>query len=384
MTNRSTPRFLVVAGEESGDMRAAPLLKAIKSDFPEASFFGVAGERCRTEGTDLIADISALSVMGFVEVLSNLPRIKRTFDLVLRAAKERRPDAAILVDYPGFNLRLAAELHKLGIRVFYYVSPQVWAWKASRIKIIKKVVTRMLVLFPFEKDFYARHHYQADFVGHPLIDEVRANKSREIFLKELNLKPSAKIVGLLPGSRPKELHRHLPVMLKAAAIIRNEFPESQFLILRARNLPESAFTPLVAAASVPVTVSTDYYNALNACDVTMTASGTATLETALMEKPMVVIYQTAWLTSVIVRLLIKIPYISLVNIVAGKKIVTELLQEKASPRNIADILLNYLRDSKTAEKISLEMKIIREKLGESGASKRAAMVIFEELTKNKA
>ena len=384
MTNRSTPRFLLVAGEESGDMRAAPLLKAIKSDFPEASFFGVAGERCRTEGTDLIADISALSVMGFVEVLSNLPRIKRTFDLVLRAAKERRPDAAILVDYPGFNLRLAAELHKLGIRVFYYVSPQVWAWKASRIKIIKKVVTRMLVLFPFEKDFYARHHYQADFVGHPLIDEVRANKSREIFLKELNLKPSAKIVGLLPGSRPKELHRHLPVMLKAAAIIRNEFPESQFLILRARNLPESAFTPLVAAASVPVTVSTDYYNALNACDVTMTASGTATLETALMEKPMVVIYQTAWLTSVIVRLLIKIPYISLVNIVAGKKIVTELLQEKASPRNIADILLNYLRDSKTAEKISLEMKIIREKLGESGASKRAAMVIFEELTKNKA
>ena len=384
MTNRSTPRFLVVAGEESGDMRAAPLLKAIKSDFPEASFFGVAGERCRTEGTDLIADISALSVMGFVEVLSNLPRIKRTFDLVLRAAKERRPDAAILVDYPGFNLRLAAELHKLGIRVFYYVSPQVWAWKASRIKIIKKVVTRMLVLFPFEKDFYARHHYQADFVGHPLIDEVRANKSREIFLKELDLKPSAKIVGLLPGSRPKELHRHLPVMLKAAAIIRNEFPESQFLILRARNLPESAFTPLVAAASVPVTVSTDYYNALNACDVTMTASGTATLETALMEKPMVVIYQTAWLTSVIVRLLIKIPYISLVNIVAGKKIVTELLQEKASPRNIADILLNYLRDSKTAEKISLEMKIIREKLGESGASKRAAMVIFEELTKNKA
>ena len=365
-------------------MRAAPLLKAIKSDFPEASFFGVAGERCRTEGTDLIADISALSVMGFVEVLSNLPRIKRTFDLVLRAAKERRPDAAILVDYPGFNLRLAAELHKLGIRVFYYVSPQVWAWKASRIKIIKKVVTRMLVLFPFEKDFYARHHYQADFVGHPLIDEVRANKSREIFLKELDLKPSAKIVGLLPGSRPKELHRHLPVMLKAAAIIRNEFPESQFLILRARNLPESAFTPLVAAASVPVTVSTDYYNALNACDVTMTASGTATLETALMEKPMVVIYQTAWLTSVIVRLLIKIPYISLVNIVAGKKIVTELLQEKASPRNIADILLNYLRDSKTAEKISLEMKIIREKLGESGASKRAAMVIFEELTKNKA
>lgn len=384
MTNRSTPRFLVIAGEESGDMRAAPLLKAIKSDFPEASFFGVAGERCRTEGTDLIADISALSVMGFVEVLSNLPRIKRTFDLVLRAAKERRPDAAILVDYPGFNLRLAAELHKLGIRVFYYVSPQVWAWKASRIKIIKKVVTRMLVLFPFEKDFYARHHYQADFVGHPLIDEVRANKSREIFLKELDLKPSAKIVGLLPGSRPKELHRHLPVMLKAAAIIRNEFPESQFLILRARNLPESAFTPLVAAASVPVTVSTDYYNALNACDVTMTASGTATLETALMEKPMVVIYQTAWLTSVIVRLLIKIPYISLVNIVAGKKIVTELLQEKASPRNIADILLNYLRDSKTAEKISLEMKIIREKLGESGASKRAAMVIFEELTKNKA
>ena len=384
MTNRSTPRFLLVAGEESGDMRAAPLLKAIKSDFPEASFFGVAGERCRTEGTDLIADISALSVMGFVEVLSNLPRIKRTFDLVLRAAKERRPDAAILVDYPGFNLRLAAELHKLGIRVFYYVSPQVWAWKASRIKIIKKVVTRMLVLFPFEKDFYARHHYQADFVGHPLIDEVRANKSREIFLKELDLKPSAKIVGLLPGSRPKELHRHLPVMLKAAAIIRNEFPESQFLILRARNLPESAFTPLVAAASVPVTVSTDYYNALNACDVTMTASGTATLETALMEKPMVVIYQTAWLTSVIVRLLIKIPYISLVNIVAGKKIVTELLQEKASPRNIADILLNYLRDSKTAEKISLEMKIIREKLGESGASKRAAMVIFEELTKNKA
>jgi lipid-A-disaccharide synthase len=384
MTNRSTPRFLVVAGEESGDMRAAPLLNAIKSDFPNASFFGIAGERCRTEGVDLIADISTLSVMGFVEVLYNLPRIKNTFDLVLRAAKERKPDAAILVDYPGFNLRLAAELHKLGIKVFYYVSPQVWAWKASRIKIIKKVVDRMLVLFPFEKELYARHNYQADFVGHPLIDEVHASKNRETFLKELKLDPSTKVVGLLPGSRPKELHRHLPVMLKAAAIIRNEFPESQFLILRAKNLPEAAFAEFIASSPTPVKVSTDYYNALNACDVTMTASGTATLETALMEKPMVVIYQTAWLTSVIVRLLIKIPYISLVNIVAGKKIVTELLQEKASPENIASILLDYLRDNQKAKEISREMQIIRGKLGESGASKRAARVIFEEMTKTRA
>lgn len=372
---------MIVCGEESGDMRAAALVKAIKSQSPGATFSGIGGERCRKEGVDLIADITQLAVIGFTEVIRHFDRIKRVFDLAVAHAGQERPDAVILVDYPGFNLRLAKKLKALDLKVIYYVSPQVWAWKSSRVKLIKKVVDRMIVLFPFEQEFYARHGFEADFVGHPLVDEVRAELGPAQFRKKTGLNEKERVVGLLPGSRQKEVSRHLPLMLKAAARIRKERPGTQFLLLRAKNLPEALFTSGLKSSSCPVTVTDDYYNALNACDACIVSSGTATLETALMEKPMVVVYKTSWATYGIAKIVVKIPYIALANIVAGKKVAEELLQTKASPPRVAASILSLLKDPDKLRAASRELKAVRAKLGATGASQRAAKVVLAELVK---
>ncbi|NTV29101.1 MAG: lipid-A-disaccharide synthase [Candidatus Omnitrophica bacterium] len=382
---RIYPKIMLVCGEESGDMRAAALVNAIKAEIPGASFSGIGGERCRQAGVDLIADISHLSVIGFTEVIRHYDRIKRVFDLAVNHARREHPDAVILVDYPGFNLRLAKQLKPLGIRIIYYVSPQVWAWKASRVKLIKKIVDRMIVLFPFEKDFYARYGYEADFVGHPLVDEVRADISAAQFRQKIGFEEKDRIIGLLPGSREREIARHLPAMLKAAELIRQEKPKTQFLLLRSKNLPDATFSLYLQSwKNTPdsrLVVTDNYYNALNACDACIVSSGTATLETALMEKPMVVVYRTSWPTYSIAKLVIKIPYIALANIVAGKKVADELLQQNASPDKIAAAMLPFLRDQERLKTAARELRAVRAKLGATGASQRAAKVVISELAR---
>jgi len=370
---------MIVAGEESGDMRAAALIRAIKGYAPQVQFFGIAGERCRKEGVDTFADITDLAVIGFAEVLKHLSRIKKVFDHAVWKAKEERPDIAILVDYPGFNLRLARELKKLGIKVVYYVSPQVWAWKASRVKLIKKCVDRMLVLFPFEEEFYAKHGYKADFVGHPLLDEVRADRRPGDLLNSLGLSEKKPTLTLLPGSREKEITRHLPVMLKAAALLQKKHPRLQVILLQAKNIPDELFRKYLKASSPSIKVTKDYYNSLNCADFCVVASGTATLETAIMGKPMAVIYRTSWPTWLIAKLVIRIPHIALVNIVAGKKIVEELIQTNATPQKIADAISTFLTKPEQARNIRQELTSIRSKLGTSGASQRAAKIVISEL-----
>ncbi len=377
--DRTPQKILIIAGEESGDMRAASLVHEIKALRPDIIFTGIAGERCRQEGVLTFTDITELAVIGFTEVIKNLGRIKRVFDLTLEQARKDRPDVAILVDYPGFNLRLAKELKKQGIKVVYYVSPQVWAWKESRVDIIKRVVKRMMVLFPFEKDLYTRHGYTADFVGHPLVDEARAHIPRDIFLSHIGLDPRKPVLGLLPGSRTKEASRHLPVMLQAAQLVQKEQPDVQLIVLKARNLGTDTFTPYLNNAPQGIRISEDYYNALNACDAAIVCSGTATLETGLMTKPMVVVYKTSWLTWFIARMVVKIPYIALVNIVAGRKVAEELLQNQASPEAIAEETLKLLEPER-ALKIRHDLSVIKSILGASGASKRAAAVVIEELS----
>jgi lipid-A-disaccharide synthase len=373
-----TPLIMVVAGEESGDMRLASLVAEIKALRPGARFTGIGGNRCRQQGVRTFADIADLAVFGFSEVIRHFPRIKRVFDMTVARARTERPSLAILVDYPGFNLRLAKELKKLGIKVIYYVSPQVWAWKSSRIKTIKAVVTRMMVLFDFEKALYAKHGYAADFVGHPLIDEVRANTDKEPFLRSIGLDPQRPVLALLPGSRPQEILRLLPIMLQAGADVQKQRPEVQLVLLKARNLPQSLFNPQLISAPPDLKVSEDYYNALNACDAAIVCSGTATLETCLLHKPMVVVYRTSWLTWGIGRMLIKIDRVSLVNIVAGKKIVEELLQKNATALKIAQEALRIL-DPVNAQTIRKDLKRINAMLGDRGASARAARVVLEEL-----
>ena len=379
--DRTPPKILIVAGEESGDMRAAALVREIKSLRHDAIFTGIAGNRCRSEGVVTFTDITELAVIGFTEVVKNIGRIKHVFDLTLEHARRDRPDLAILVDYPGFNLRLARELKKLDIKVIFYVSPQIWAWKESRVNIIKRVVDRMLVLFPFEKDLYARHGYKADFVGHPLVDEARAHVPRDIFLKNIGLNPQHPVLGILPGSRAKEISRHLPVMLRAAQLVQKEQPDVQLLLLKTKNLELNNFTSCLHNAPAGLKISEDYYNALNTCDAAVVCSGTATLETGLMSKPMVVVYKTSWLTWFIARMVIKIPYIALVNIVAGRKVAVELLQNNASPETIAQETLKILEPER-ALKARQDLSSIKTILGASGASKRAAAIVVEELPRN--
>ncbi len=370
--------ILIVAGEESGDMRAAPLVHAVKHHAPDTRFFGIAGDHCRREGVDTFADIRELAVIGFVEVIRNYSRIKKVFDLTLQKAREERPAIAILVDYPGFNLRLARELKKMNIKVIYYVSPQVWAWKASRVKIIKKVVDRMLVLFPFEKDFYAKHNYTADFIGHPLIDDVHASQESDAFKISLGLEAKSLVIGLLPGSRHNEITRLLPVMYAAAHILKIKNPHLQFILLQAKSINDELVNRYADLAPQGLKVSKEYYNGLNASDLCIVASGTATLETGIMGKPMVVIYKTAWLTAFIVRLVIRIKNISLVNIVAGKKIVEELIQEKATSVRIAEEIQSLISNPEKRSAMRKDLSTLRTRLGKPGASQRAARIVIEE------
>ena len=376
--DRTPQNILIIAGEESGDMRAAALVHAIKSLRPNVRFTGIAGARCRQEGVETFADITDRAVIGFMEVLKNITRIKHIFDLTLEHARNTKPDVAILVDYPGFNLRLAGELKKLGIKVVYYVSPQVWAWKANRIHTIKQVVDRMMVLFSFEKDLYAKHGYTADFVGHPLVDEAVASTNRTSILDQLGLNEKKPVLGILPGSREKEITRHLPIMLEAAALVQKEDPDVQLLLLKSKNLDTKIFSTFINNAPEGLKISEDYYNALNACDAAMVCSGTATLETGLMQKPMVVIYKTSWITWLLAKLLIKIRFIALINIVANEEVAEELIQNKAIPERLCEAALKLL-DPVQAKNIREKLAPVKILLGQPGASLRAARVVIEEL-----
>ena len=379
--DRTPQKILIVTGEESGDMRAAPLVRAIHAYAPDIRFIGIGGDRLRQAGVATFADINELSVIGFAEVIRHYPRIKTIFDLTVRKLREEKPDAVLLVDYPGFNLRLAKEAKKLDIKVFYYVSPQVWAWKESRVKLIKKTVDRMIVLFPFEKEFYAKHGYEVDFVGHPLVDENRADKGASDFLKSIGLNDKAPTLALLPGSRKKEISRHLPPMLEAATLLKKDHPKLQIILLQAKNLETTSFDNPLKKAPKDLIITSDYYNALNAADFCVVASGTATLETGILGKPMAVIYKTSWLTFLIAKLVIRIPNISLVNIVAGKKIVEELLQQNACAKKIALVINGFLRNPEKARAIRKELAGLKAKLGSPGASQRAAKIILAELEK---
>ncbi len=371
---------LIVTGEQSGDMRAASLVHAIRAASTNVSFFGIGGDHCRKAGVDTFADITELAVFGFAEVLFNIRRIKRVFDLTIAQVEAQRPTMAILVDYPGFNLRLARELKKRGIKVIYYVSPQIWAWKESRVNTIKQVVDRMMVLFPFEKDVYARHGYCADFVGHPLVDETFAATPRDTFLASIGLDPRKPVLGILPGSRPREVANLLGLMLRAAALVKKTMPDLQLLVLKAKNLDGTMFSRHLGDTPEGLKVSEDYYNALNACSAAIVCSGTATLETGLLKKPMVVVYKTSWATWLIGRMLIKISRVALVNILAGRKVVEELLQNDASVKNIARETLRLFDPAHTAS-IQKDLEQVKQLLGSPGASFRAARIVLEELSK---
>ncbi len=370
--------IMIVVGEVSGDSHAAALVRELKKLNPNLTFSGLGGPKMEKAGVSIDEDLTKFAVVGFLEVLKHYSEFKRCFDLFLKNVSLRKPIAVILVDYPGFNLRLAARLKAMGVKVIYYISPQVWAWKENRVQFIKKNVDLMLVLFEFEKEFYANRGVKVDFVGHPLADEINITLDRAETLTKVGLSPDKFTIGLLPGSRQKEIMSLLPAMLDAAAILHKENARFQFLILKAPHLNNSSFQNFLTNKSLPITIlSGEFYNGLNACDLCIVTSGTATLETAVLLKPMVVVYKTSLLTFILAKALIKIPYIALVNVVAGKKVVPECIQDQANGHTIANELKKLYQDPLTFDNTIKQLEKVKTTLGKSGASKRAAESILQ-------
>ncbi len=326
-------------------------------------------------GIEIYCNFLDLAVVGFWEVVKNLKKFKAIFRMLCQKLDEVKPDAVILIDYPGFNLRFAREVKKRNIKLIYYISPQVWAWGKNRIELIKKLVDKMIVIFKFEEELYKTHSINAIFVGHPLLDIVKPAQEKTELLKKFGLSPDKKTIALLPGSRIVEVKRHLPIFLETCKILSKKLGNLQFVVSKSPFLPENLFSPCLNPYPLTLTPIPNSYECIELADFVLVASGTATLETAILEKPLVVIYKTSFLTWLIAKPQIKIPYIGLVNVVAGKKIVPEFIQFGARPKRIAQKVLNLL-NSPEEKTIREDLIRIKENLGEPGATERAARIIL--------
>ena len=359
-------KFYFIAGEDSGDLHTANLIKALKDLTPEVQARGVGGDHMVSEGLELVAHIRDINFMGFWEVITHLGIIRQLFKTVKADLQNWKPDAVVLVDYPGFNLRLLPFIKELGIPVFYYISPQLWAWKKGRVKKIKKWVDRMFVILPFEQEFYAKEGLSVDFVGHPLMDAVGIGEGRS--MKEL---PQENLtIALLPGSRKQEIRTMLPVMLQMI----KRFP-AHYVIAGAPSQTEAFYHEIIGDSSVEL-VMNQTYEVLKKADAALVTSGTATLETALFGVPEVVCYKGSWLSYQIGKRLVNVKFISLVNLILDRPAVVELIQDDFHPDRLASELKQLLEVEKR-KALSADYADLRERLGGAGASRRVAEGIID-------
>jgi len=377
MKHTGEKKILIVAGETSGDLHGAHLVKAALSLDPKLRFYGLGGEHLRSTGTEVIFDSSEVAVVGIVEVFSKLRSIFRAFRWLKRSLHWDTPALAILIDFPDFNLRLAKEANKRSIPVFYYISPQVWAWRAGRVKKIAKLIPKLVVILPFEVPFYRQRGVDCEFVGHPLIDIVKPHLSKEEALEIFRLDKDKRTIGLLPGSRREEVQKLLPVLLKSAHLLSRDFPNLQFIIPLAPAINRFEIEEYIGRFNVDIRVVEHYiYDVLNICDLIITASGTATLEAAIMNTPMIIVYKVSFLSYLVGRLLVKVKNIGLVNLIAEKRIVPELIQGEASPVNIFNETSKMLKNPRLLFTIKGELEKVKQKLGNPGASQRAAQILY--------
>ncbi len=366
---------MIIAGEASGDLHGSGVVRELKRANPGIEVFGVGGDRMKQEGMQLIYHVNELGFMGFAEVIRHLPVIrsmKNTLETVLR---HKKPDVVLLIDYPGFNLRFAKTAKRGGAKVVYYISPQVWAWHRSRVKKMRGIVDKMLVIFPFEVDLYHKDGIDAEFVGHPLLEVLKSDLDRKGFGKRYGLSADKKVLALLPGSRKQEIEMIFPEMLKAArSIARDE--NMEIVVAVAPTLQEDYFRTFFGLEGVRL-VKDASYNVMQNSDFAIVTSGTATLETGLFGTPMVVVYKTSWPTYLLGRLLIRVKNIGLVNIVAGKQIVPEFIQHRATASTLAREVLAILRNGELLSTMRKELSTVRGKLGEVGASSRVAERILQ-------
>jgi lipid-A-disaccharide synthase len=380
--SRDKYNIMIVAGEPSGDAHAAKLVRAIRDLAPETDFdfFGATSHRLREAGVEEIVNADDFSVVGLPEIAKALPMFWKDFQKLKKAARERKPAAVILVDFPDFNLKLAKSLKKQGLKIIYYISPQLWAWRKYRIKIIEKYVDLVLTILPFEKDWYSKSGIShVEFVGNPTVREVHSNLTKEQFCAKYNLDSSKPIISLLAGSRHKEIVRILPEMLKTAALMAEQNPDLQFVVaLAPTRRSEEVEDAKKRAGKLPAhlfVVKGETFEALNASDVAAVTSGTATLETAIIGTPMAIVYKTSPLNYKLLRPLISVEHFGLINLIAGERLARELIQEDFTPAALSQELFRLLERSDN-QKMREKLKRATDRLGRGGASKRAAELII--------
>ena len=369
-------RLLLSCGEASGDLYAGALTRELRALDPTLAIAGLAGPQFEAAGGRLLDDYRDIAVTGLTEAIAKVPRSYAALRRLVNAARADRPHALVVVDAPDFNFRLAPRIKRLGVPVIYYISPQIWAWRPARLQTIRRFADRVLVIFPFEEAIYREGGVPVEFVGHPLIDLIAPAAAREQFLTTLGLRPACPTVAVLPGSRPNEVARILPDLVAAADRIRAAVPGAQFVVARAPDLEDRLFTAASNASAPFVVVAGQTDSVLAASDVVVTASGTATVQTALHDKPMVIVYRLSPMTYRLGRRLLTVDAIGMVNLIAGAKIVPELVQEMFTPDAVANEAISMLTDRERAARIRQQLASVRTRLGGPGASRRAAEAIL--------
>ncbi|APG28964.1 lipid-A-disaccharide synthase [Syntrophotalea acetylenivorans] len=372
-------RVLVVAGEASGDLHGANMIRAAKDIDPNLCFFGVGGPRMKQAGCDILLPAEELEVMGLVDVVGHLPVLWRAFKSLKKILNSpERPDVLVLIDFQEFNLLLARQARKAGVPVVFYVGPTVWAWRRGRVKRYARAVDRLAVIFPFEPAYYADEDIEVEYVGHPLLDEARATRQRDDYLQELGLDSSRPVVGIFPGSRNSELKYNLPTMLEAAERVALQLPGVQFLLPVAPSFDLEAMRQRIESCMLPILlVRGSIYDVANACDAVLTVSGTVTLQIALVGTPMAILYKTASLNYAIAKRVVNLPHIGLPNIVAGREVVREFIQDQATAETVAEELIKILTDAQYQESLQQGLGQVRQCMGDPGCSQRVAQMVSE-------
>jgi lipid-A-disaccharide synthase len=377
-------KILIVAGEASGDLHGSSLIRELKNINSYLQFFGIGGDRMKKEGMELIYHIDKLSIMGFFEVLKNIGLIREVMKAMVKLTEQRKPDLVVLIDYPGFNLRFAKKVKKMGIPIAYYISPQVWAWGGNRVKKMKGLIDKMIVIFPFEKDIYKKFDIDCEFVGHPLLEVVRPVLSKEDFQSKFDLRKNETLLGLFPGSRWQEVEKILPIMVQTAELLWARIKNLRIMLGLASTIKKEKVEIILGQFKSKVEIVENLtYDLMKHSDLLLVASGTATLESAILGTPFLVLYKTGFWTYLLAKSLVSIPNIALANVVAGEKIVPEYIQNKAIPKDIAEEMYDILTNKPRYKSIQNELSLVKEKIGsfhslqvgEVGASKRAAQII---------
>lgn len=372
------PRVLIVAGEASGDLHGANLAKALQSLCPDIELFGMGGLKMRAAGVTMVLGIDRLDVMGQVGS-DQVGAVLKNFFSLRRFVKTTALDAVVFIDYPGFNLRMARIACRAGHRVVYYIAPQIWAWAPGRIRLIARIVHHMAVILPFEKKIYDEAKVPCTFVGHPILDEIAPHYDRMVLRERFGISQEERVVGLFPGSREREIRSLLPVMIEAASKLAKKHAGLSFVVAKVSSLPQGLLEGMVAQSSVPIQVILDQPSDVMAVsDVLLVASGTATLQAAIIGTPMVIMYRAPWFTYCMARSLIQIPWIGLVNIVGGRTICQELIQHHASPERVFEEANRLFEDPEAYQAMKVALQEVRDSLGEAGASRRAAEVVLAE------